>query len=46
MYSDFIEGFEVAATLIQKHSDERPEDLQRYLALVLRTLEEKKSAMI
>jgi len=46
MYSDFIDGFEAAATLIKKHSDERPEDLQRYLALVLRTLEEKKSAMI
>jgi hypothetical protein len=45
MYTDFIDGFEAAATLIQKHSGERPEDIQRYLTLVLRTLEEKRLAM-
>ncbi len=45
MIEDFMDGFEAAANLIRRQSFERPEDVQRYVDLMLQTLNERKEAM-
>ena len=45
MIEDFIDGFEAAAHLIMRHTFDRPEDVHKYVEMMLQTLEEKKGAM-
>ena len=45
MIEDFMNGFEAAANLIMRQRFERPEDVRRYVRLMLDTLSERKEAM-